>query len=78
MLDNIIDDPEMDTNTKEYFLNQIKKELTNINFLVQNILKLSKFESNTIQFIKEEVSLEDIVNASVSSCIINDSYLLLK
>ena len=67
MLDNIIDDPEMDTNTKEYFLNQIKKELTNINFLVQNILKLSKFESNTIQFIKEEVSLEDIVNASVSN-----------
>ena len=67
MLDNIIDDPEMDTNTKEYFLNQIKKELTNINFLVQNILKLSKFESNTIQFIKEEVSLEDIVNTSVSN-----------
>ena len=67
MLDNIIDDPEMDTNTKEYFLNQIKKELMNINFLVQNILKLSKFESNTIQFIKDEVSLGDIVNASVSN-----------
>lgn len=67
MLDNIIDDPEMDTNTKDYFLNQIKKELLNINFLVQNILKLSKFESNTIQFIKDEVSLGDIVNDSVSN-----------
>ncbi len=67
MLDNIIDDPEMDENTRNYFLTQIKKDLTNINFLVQNILKLSKFESNTIQFIKDEVSLVDIVNASVSN-----------
>ncbi len=67
MLNNIIDDPEMDENTKNYFLTQIKKDLTNINFLVQNILKLSKFESNTIQLIKDEVSLVDIVNASVSN-----------
>ena len=67
MLNNIIDDPEMDENTKNYFLTQIKKDLTNINFLVQNILKLSKFESNTIQFIKDEVSLVDIVKTSVSN-----------
>ena len=67
MLDNIIDNPKMDIDTKEDFLKDIKKEIININFLVQNILKLSKFESNTIEFNNEPTKLEDLVKKSIKN-----------
>ncbi|MBQ3021683.1 MAG: hypothetical protein IJD92_05630, partial [Bacilli bacterium] len=41
LLDNIIDDPKMDNETRQRFIKNIKREITNITFLVQSILKLS-------------------------------------
>ncbi len=67
ILDNLIDDPNMDKDIREDFIRDIKREITNINFLVQSILKLSKLESNTIDFIKEEISLENLVNKSIKN-----------
>ena len=67
ILDNIIDNPDMDKNTKEEFIRDIKRELLNINFLALNLLKLSKLDSNTVHFIKKEVSLDEIVTASIKS-----------
>ena len=43
LLDNLIDDPNMDVEIRDKFIREIKREIKNINFLVQNILKLSKF-----------------------------------
>ncbi|MBE5820870.1 MAG: HAMP domain-containing histidine kinase [Clostridiales bacterium] len=65
MLDNIIDDPEMDNDVRQNFIKQIKREITNISFLVQSILKLSKFESNTIDFNRKEVSIKNIINETI-------------
>ena len=67
ILDNIIDNPDMDKNTKEDFIRDIKRELLNINFLALNLLKLSKLDSNTVHFIKKEVSLAEIVTASIKN-----------
>lgn len=67
LLDNIIDNPDMDSKTKAIFLNDIKRELININFLTQSILKLSKLDSNTITFIKEENEVKDILQESISN-----------
>lgn len=67
MLDNLIDNDEMDINTKNEFIHDIKKEIMNINFLVQSLLKLSKFDSNTITFIKEEVSISKIINKAINN-----------
>ena len=67
MLDNIIDDPDMDENIRTDFINDIKRETTNINFLVQNILKLSKLDSNTITFNKSKNKIIDIVNDSIKN-----------
>ena len=67
ILDNIIDNPDMDKNTKEDFIRDIKRELLNINFLALNLLKLSKLDSNTVHFIKKEVSLDEIVTASIKN-----------
>ena len=65
MLDNIIEDPEMDPEVRLDFVMDIKRNINNINFLVQVLLKLSKFDSNTIKFIKDDVTLHDIVKESV-------------
>ncbi len=67
LLDNIIDDPEMDAKTRQDFIKQIKRETINITFLVQSILKLSKFESNTITFINEDVSVKKLINESIKN-----------
>ena len=65
MLDNILDDPDMDNKVREDFIRDIKREVVNINFLVQNILKLSKMDANAIKFINREFYLLDMVNESI-------------
>ncbi len=67
MLDNLIDDPDMDKEIREDFIRDIKRNITNINFLVQSILKLSKFDANTIKFIKEKKLLKDIINEAIKN-----------
>lgn len=61
LLDNILDDTNMNNETRQNFIKQIKREITNITFLVESILKLSKFDANTITFTKEEVSIKKII-----------------
>ena len=67
MLDNIIDDPEMDAEVREGFIRSIKRETVNINFFVQAILKLSRFDSNTIHFIKEKTDLRALIDDVVQN-----------
>lgn len=67
ILDNLIDDEDMPKEVRQDFIRDIKREVSSINFLVQSILKLSKFDSNTIKFIKENRLLKDIVNESVKN-----------
>lgn len=67
MLENLMDDPDMDRDVRDEFIRSIKKETASISFFVQSILKLSRFDSNTISFIKEDVRLRDIINDAVES-----------
>lgn len=67
MLDNLIDDPDMNINIRNDFIRDIKREVVNINFLVQAILKLSKFDSNTIHFIKEDIQVIDIIDEAIKN-----------
>lgn len=67
MLDNMIDDPDMDVNVRNDFVRDIKRNIVSINFLVQALLKLSKFDANTVLFIKNEDNLKNIVNESIKN-----------
>lgn len=67
MIDNILDNPDMDENTRRKFLINIKREILNINFLVMSLLKLSKFDANVVKFNKESVYLKDIINESIKN-----------
>ena len=57
----------MKAEVREDFIRDIKREITNINFLVQNLLKLSKLDSNTIHFIKENTLIKDIIDKAVQN-----------
>ena len=67
MLDNIIEDPDMDKCVRNDFIRDIKRNVININFLVQTLLKLSKFDANTVYFIKQENDLQNIVKESIKN-----------
>ncbi|MBO5183060.1 MAG: HAMP domain-containing histidine kinase [Bacilli bacterium] len=67
MLDNFIDDPYMDVNVRNDFVRDIKRNVVNINFLVQALLKLSKFDANTVHFIKKEYDLKGIVDEAIKN-----------
>ena len=67
ILDNLIDNPEMDYQTREEFLHDLKRETTRIQSLIQSILKLSKFDSNTVQFIKQDIYLKQIIDEAIKN-----------
>ena len=67
MLDNILDNPDMDSNTKEKFIQNIKREITNISSLVGEILKLSKFDASVIKFEEQQVFINDLVKSAISN-----------
>lgn len=67
MLDDILDNPKMDDETKLDFITDIKRETNNINFLIQALLKLSKFDTNTVKFNNEENDLKQIINEAIKN-----------
>lgn len=64
-LDNLIDNPNMDEKNRNEFISKISKEVTNINNLIQNLLKLSKFDVNVINFVNKSVSIKEFINKIV-------------
>ena len=67
LLDNLIDEPDMDSSIRNDFIIDIKRNVININFLVQALLKLSNFDANTVHFIKKENDLEMIVGEAIKN-----------
>ncbi len=65
MLDNILENKNMDEAIRKDFIKDIKREINNIKFLVESILKLSKIDSNSVNFLKKEVKIEEILLESV-------------
>ncbi|MCL2383054.1 MAG: HAMP domain-containing histidine kinase [Oscillospiraceae bacterium] len=61
-LDNLIDNIEMDAETREEFLYDMKNQTETINFLISSILKLSRLDSNVIQFDKQEIIIRTLLN----------------
>ncbi len=63
-LDNLLEEEKMTEKTRREFLEIIKRETANINFLVQSLLKLSKLDTNTITFTKKTAPVEDLLSAA--------------
>lgn len=67
MLDNILNNKEMSLEVREEFIKDIKREITNIQFLIETLLKLSKLDANSVEFINKEVKVEEIIQNAVKN-----------
>ena len=67
MLDNLLDNQEMNKEIRNDFIKSIYRETANINFFIQTLLKLSKFDANTIKFNKNDTELQYIINTAVQN-----------
>ena len=73
MIDTLLDDEDMDQNTREDFLRNMKREVMNINFLVKSILKLSRLDTNTVKFISKKESVKEIIKqANLNVSLLSD------
>ena len=62
MLDNIIDDPDMEDSVRNDFINDINREINNINFLIKSLLKLSRFDVNAVKYNSQNNSVKSIMD----------------
>ena len=62
MLDNIIENPDMDNETRNLFIHEINRQIKWINWLILSLLKLAKLDSNTIEFEKNNINVHNLVN----------------
>ena len=67
MLDNIIENENMDEITRKKFLHEIRRQLEWINWLVISLLKLSKLDSNTVEFNCKEFLVSDLIENLVQN-----------
>lgn len=58
MLDNIIDNPKMEEDTKNDFIKNVQHQVENINFLIVSLLKISRLDADVVEFKKENIFVE--------------------
>lgn len=61
MLDNIKENPEMDEETKNEFINDISNQVDWISSLVISLLKLARFDAGVVKMSRKEIKLEELV-----------------
>ena len=66
-IDNILDNSVIEEKQKEAFLRKVRRDIYNMKFLIEAMLKLSKFEVNTISFDKKEVDVSDLIKEAVNN-----------
>ena len=71
MLDNIKENPQMDLHTRQEFIYEISRQIEWINWLVISLLKLSKLDSNTVDFKHEEINAENLINNVIKNLAIH-------
>lgn len=66
-LENLEDNPDMDTETKNRILRRTKRDVGNITHMVQAILKLSRLDADVVEFTKKDTKLSEIVHKAADS-----------
>ena len=81
MVDNMLDEKKLDYK-KETYLRNIKREVNNMQFLITNLLKLSKLEVNMVEFKSKPHSLISIINKAILNvsalCDLKDIKIVVK
>ncbi|MFI3324810.1 MAG: HAMP domain-containing sensor histidine kinase [Clostridia bacterium] len=66
MTDNMLEYPNMDDETRHMFLQNIRERIDHTEALVQNLLKLSRFDANIIEFKNDKINAFLLTENSVN------------
>lgn len=61
MIENLLKDNDVDKEKEKKMLINIHKKIIHINFLIQSLLKLSRFDADTIKFVDKDVLINNIL-----------------
>lgn len=67
---DLLGNPELDEEKRREFINNISMQLEKIQWIITNLLKLSKLDSNTIVLKRETVNMEKLITSCVGSFLI--------
>ncbi len=65
--DLMLDDEDMDAETRKAFLEKSKDQHERMEWLIVNLLKIARIEAGAIMFKKERVKVEDLITSSVKA-----------
>lgn len=63
----MLDDEDMDPETRRAFLEKSKIQYDRMEWLIINLLKIARIEAGAIEFKRDQVSVEDLIQASVKA-----------
>ena len=66
-LENIEDNPDIDIESRNRLIANAKRDTNRINHMVKQLLTLSKFDSNVVEYKKEKVLLSSIVGEAIEN-----------
>ena len=82
MIENLLKDNSIDNENEKKMLTNIPKKVIHINFLIQSLLKLSKFDADTITFVDNEVfinsMLEEVKDNLAILCDLKNINIIIK
>lgn len=61
LLDNLSESEYMEEETRRQFLSEITSQLTNVNWLVATLLKLSRLDAGVVEFKQQIIDLDDLI-----------------
>jgi len=67
---DLLDQPDLPLEKRQQFISNIHKQLDRLNWLVTSLLKLSKLDSGTVNFNRDEINVKDLLNQSLESLLI--------
>lgn len=63
LADNLVEDPEMEPETRRHFLQEISRQLIGMKWLVVTLLKLSRLDAGVVELQKERLSLKKVMES---------------
>lgn len=70
MMADLINEPNLPNNKRDEFTKNIQSQLTRLDWLVSSLLKLSKIDAGTVQFKKEPIFVNKLINSSLDAILL--------
>ena len=68
---SLLSKPELPIEKKQNILSELYESLYRIEWLINSLLKMSKFDAQTIKFKKEEIKLEELIEKASSTLLVS-------